>query len=164
MADSGSNPSKVPVMDQAEDNAFFPSPCSLNLCGSDKSDLEGTSHSNAYADGRLQVLVIVANERYLLMRNGTLFSTGTHPVEMFVPMYLLNKAGFRFDVATISGEPDKLKLWALSKADKEILDFYDRLKKQIKSPLKLSDVVADLGPDSNYAAAVRRSACRSART
>ncbi len=45
--------------------------------------------------------------------NGMLFSTGNHTVETLVPMYHLHQAGFKFDVATISGNPMKLELWGM---------------------------------------------------
>lgn len=152
MSDGEKNLSKKPVPDEAEDNAFFPSPYSLSQFTSDTTDLADASYPNAHKGGRMKILVIVTDERYLLMKNGTFFSTGTHPVEMLVPMYHLEKAGFELDIATISGGPGKLELWAFPKADKEIIDLYGRFKKQIKSPLKLSDVVAGLGPDSDYVA------------
>ena len=83
----------------------------------------------------------------------TFFSTGNHPVEMLLPMYHLDKAGFAFDIATISGEPAKLELWAYPKDDEAVATIYEKYKKQLKSPLKLADVVADsLGADSPYVA------------
>ncbi|CAJ0730297.1 hypothetical protein EPIRMAN_GEN20615_14065 [Ralstonia mannitolilytica] len=56
------------------------------------------------------MLLIAADERYLLTANGTFFSTGNHPVETLLPMYHLDQAGFEFDVATLSGNPDKTGL------------------------------------------------------
>lgn len=143
--------SKIPAVDAAEDNAFFPSAYSLAQFTSEKSDLDGASYPNAYTGGKLKVLLIATDERYLLMQNGTFFSTGNHPVEMLVPMYHLDKAGFAFDVATVSGEPAKLELWAFPKGDEAVASIYDKYKKQLKSPLKLSDVVESLDPDSYVA-------------
>lgn len=145
--------SKQPTPDVAEDNAFFPSAYSLDQFTSGKSDLDGASYPNAYTGGQHKILMIATDERYLLMQNGTFFSTGNHPVEMLLPMYHLDKAGFAFDIATISGEPAKLELWAYPKDDEAVASIYEKYKPQLKSPLKLSDVVAAaLGPDSAYVA------------
>ncbi|KMO10549.1 glyoxalase III HchA [Methylobacterium platani] len=145
--------SKQPTPDVAEDNAFFPSAYSLGQFTSGKSGLDGASYPNAYTGGQHKILMIATDERYLLMQNGTFFSTGNHPVEMLLPMYHLDKAGFAFDIATISGEPAKLELWAYPKDDAAVASIYEKYKPQLKSPLKLADVVANaLGPDSAYVA------------
>lgn len=143
--------SKQPTPDVAEDNAFFPSAYSLNEFTSAKSDLDGANYPNAYKGGKLKILMIATDERYLLMQNGTFFSTGNHPVEMLLPMYHLDKAGFAFDIATISGESAKLELWAYPKDDEAVASIFEKYKKQLKSPLKLADVAAEnLGPNSAY--------------
>lgn len=145
--------SKQPTPDVAEDNAFFPSAYSLGEFTSAKSDLGDADYPNAYTGGRLKILMIATDERYLLMENGTFFSTGNHPVEMLLPMYHLDKAGFAFDIATISGNPVKLELWAYPKDDEAVASIYEKYREQLKNPLKLADVVADrLGADSDYAA------------
>jgi molecular chaperone Hsp31 and glyoxalase 3 len=142
---------KQPTPDQAEENAFFPSAYSLGKFTSTKSDLDGTDYPNAYRGGKWKVLVIATDERYLLMQNGTMFSTGNHPVEMLLPMYHLHKAGFDFDIATLSGNPVKLELWALPKEDEAVQSIYHKYLDKLKSPLKLSDVIEkNLGDNSDY--------------
>lgn len=94
--------SKQPQVDHAEENAFFPSAYSLSQFTSPVSDLSGADYASGYR-GRRKVLVIAADERYLPTDNGTLFSTGNHPVETLLPMYHLHAAGFDFDIATLSG-------------------------------------------------------------
>ena len=142
---------KRPTPDQAEDNAFFPSPYSLGKFTSAKSDLDATDYPNAYRGGKWKVLIIATDERYLLMQNGTMFSTGNHPVEMLLPMYHLHKAGFDFDIATLSGNPVKLELWALPKEDEAVQNIYHEYLDKMKRPLKLSDVIErNLGNDSHY--------------
>ncbi|WQO70634.1 protein deglycase HchA (plasmid) [Sinorhizobium medicae] len=144
---------KRPAPDPAEDNAFFPSPYSLGQFTSSKSDLSDANYPNAYSGGRWKVLMIATDERYLLMQNGTMFSTGNHPVEMLLPMYHLDKAGFEFDIATWSGNPVKLELWALPKEDEAVQSIYRKYTDKLKKPLKLSDVVEkNLGDDSDYIA------------
>ena len=98
------------------------------------------------------MLVICTDERYLKTENGTLFSTGNHPVEMLVPMYHLHIAGFEFDIATVSGNAVKLEFWAMPNEDEVNTAFHGALLEQLQTPLKLSDVVASLGPSSGCAA------------
>lgn len=143
--------SKDPQPDEAEFNAFFPSKFSLSQFTSAKSDLEGADYPKPYA-GTGRILVIGTDERYLKMENGTLFSTGNHPIETLVPMYHLHKAGFEFDIATVSGNAVKFEFWAMPKEDKAITGLHEAYLEQFQNPLKLSNVVAELGPDSNYIA------------
>lgn len=143
---------KRPAPDPAEDNAFFPSPYSLEQFTSPRSDLEGADYPNAYQDGRLKVLMIGADERYLLTDNGTMFSTGNHPVETLLPMYHLDKAGFAFDVATISGNPVKFEHWAMPSEDEEVKNFFAKYRDSFKTPLKLADVIAEGLDGADYIA------------
>ncbi|QKR99315.1 protein deglycase HchA [Sphingomonas sp. CL5.1] len=131
---------KNPQSDPAEENAFFPSPYSLSQFTSPKSDLSGADYPNPYTGGK-KVLMIGADERYLLTDNGSFFSTGNHPVETLLPMYHLDKAGFAFDVATVSGNPVKFEYWAMPSEDEEVKRFFEKYHPQFKQPLKLSDVI-----------------------
>ncbi|TGN73135.1 protein deglycase HchA [Streptomyces bauhiniae] len=145
--------SKDPAPDPAEDNAFFPSPYSLSKYTSPKTDFDGVQHKGAYTGGRWKVLMIGTDERYLLTEDGKFFSTGNHPVEMLLPLHHMMEAGFDVDVATLSGNPVKLELWAMPEEDKAVMETYEALKPKLKEPLKLSEVVADrLGPESDYIA------------
>jgi D-lactate dehydratase / protein deglycase len=145
--------SKDPTTDRAEDNAFFPSPYSLSQYTRPKTDFDGVEHEGAYTEGRWKVLMIAAEERYLLCQNGKMFSTGNHPVEMLLPLHHMLAAGFDVDVATIAGYPAKLEWWALPGQDKAVLQTYEALKPKLKQPKKLAEVVeSDLGADSDYIA------------
>lgn len=142
---------KRPTPDPAEDNAFFPSPYSLSQFTSPKSDLSGADYARPYTGKRWKILLIGADERYLLTDNGTMFSTGNHPVETLLPMYHLDKAGFGFDIATLSGNPVKFEFWAMPSEDDEIKGLFRRYADQFKQPLKLGDVIKQaLGEDSDY--------------
>ena len=143
--------SKEPQPDEAEFNAFFPSRFALNQATSPKSDLEGADYPQPYT-GTRRILVIGVDERYLKVANGTLFSTGNHPIETLVPMYHLRQAGFGFDIATVSGNPMKFELWAMPNEDEAITGLHKAYLEQFQKPLKLSNVVTSLGPDSEYAA------------
>jgi molecular chaperone Hsp31 and glyoxalase 3 len=144
---------KRPTPDPAEDNAFFPSPYSLSQFTSPKSNLSDADYPNPYKGARGKILMIGADERYLLTDNGTMFSTGNHPVETLLPMYHLDKAGFSFDVATLSGNPVKFELWAMPSEDEEVKGLFAKYRDQFKKPLKLSEVIEKaLGDDSDYIA------------
>ena len=143
--------SKDPQPDEAEYNAFFPSKASLKQFTSPKSDLADAHYPQPYR-GPLRVLVIGTDERYLRMENGTLFSTGNHPVETLVPMYHLREAGFDFDIATVSGNGLKFEFWAMPDEDEAITGLHRDLLARFVQPLKLSDVVAALEGGADYAA------------
>ncbi len=132
---------KTPTPDPAEHNAFFPSPYSLSQFTSPKSDLSGADYPAPYRSGKLKVLMIGADERYLLTANGTFFSTGNHPVETLLPMYHMDKAGFSFDVATVSGNPVKFEYWAMPSEDQDVKGLYTKYNEQFKQPRKLSDII-----------------------
>ncbi|WP_174292104.1 glyoxalase III HchA [Sphingomonas bacterium] len=143
--------SKEPQPDEAEFNAFFPSKFALGQATSPKSDLEGADYPQPYT-GTRRILVIGVDERYLKVANGALFSTGNHPIETLVPMYHLRQAGFEFDIATVSGNSMKFEFWAMPNEDEAITGLHRAYLERFQQPLKLSDVVAGLGPDSDYAA------------
>lgn len=143
--------SKTPTPDQAEDNAFFPSPYSLSQYTSSKTDYDGTTYPQPYK-GDKKILMIATDERYILMQNEKFFSTGNHPVEMLLPMFHLDNAGFEFDVATLSGNPVKLEMWAMPSEDKTVLDTYNKYLEQLKKPVKLADNLQDvIAENSPYA-------------
>ena len=145
------NADKHPTPDHAEDNAFFPSPYSLSQFTAPKSDLSGADYPYPYTGGRWKILVIGADERYLRTDNGSFFSTGNHPVETLLPMYHLDKAGFSFDMATLSGNPVKFELWAMPSEDEEVKGLFNKYRDQFKSPHKLADIIEHaLGEDSDY--------------
>ncbi|KOV74597.1 chaperone protein HchA [Streptomyces sp. AS58] len=153
MSNVEDNVSRDPTPDPAEDNAFFPSPYSLTKYVSAKTNFDGVKHKGAYTGGRWKVLMIAAGERYVLLENGRMFSTGNHPVEMLLPIHHLMEAGFGVDVATLEGYPAKLELWAMPHEDEAVMGAYEALKPKLKEPLRLSDVVAgELGDDSDYIA------------
>ncbi|MGT2457348.1 glyoxalase III HchA [Cupriavidus basilensis] len=144
--------SKQPTPDPAERKAFFPSPYSLSQFTSPKSNLADADYPDAYQGGRWKVLLVAADERYLLTGNGTFFSTGNHPVETLLPMYHLDRAGFEFDIATLSGNPTKFEWWAFPSEDAEIKALYAKYEQKFQQPLKLADVVKSLDKDANYIA------------
>ncbi|WP_284084345.1 glyoxalase III HchA [Acinetobacter nosocomialis] len=143
---------KNPTPDLAEDNAFFPSTYSLSQYTSPKTDYDGTTYPAPYT-GNKKVLMIATDERYIQMQNGKFFSTGNHPVEMLLPMFHLDNAGFEIDVATLSGNPAKLEMWAMPKQEQVVLDTFHKYADKLKNTLKLADILENVvGENSPYAA------------
>ncbi len=143
--------SKEPQPDEAEFNAFFPSKFALEANTAPVSDLADADYPHPYR-GTRKILVLGVDERYLEMQNGKLFSTGNHPIETLVPMYHMHQAGFDFDVATVSGHSMKFEFWAMPTKDEAITGLHAKYLDKFQHPLKLSEVVAGLGPDSPYVA------------
>lgn len=144
--------SREPSVDPAEHEAFFPSPYSLSLYTSSKTDFAGADYPAPY-QGPLKVLMIATDERYLEMQNGRFFSTGNHPVEMLLPMYHLDLAGFEIEVVTLSGNPVKLEMWAMPGEDEAVASVYRKYLPQLRAPKRLDEVLdAALGEDSPYLA------------
>lgn len=142
--------SKNPVPDRAEHNAFFPSDYSLTKYTSKVTDFDGFKFDKAYT-GDKKILMIASDERYIEMQNGKLFSTGNHPVEMLLPMLHMHHAGFKIDVATLSGNPVKLEIWALPEEDKAVNEIYNEYLPQLVNPLKLGDIIEEaLSENSPY--------------
>lgn len=139
--------------DVAEENAWFPSPYSLSQYIPKKTDFQGTKIDQPLERGKHKILVVCTDERYLLLKNGKMFSTGNHPVETMLPMMHLHAAGFDMEIVTLSGNPVKFEMWAMPTEDEAVKKFYQEFLPQFKTPKKLSDVMDDVtSPDSPYAA------------
>ncbi len=142
---------KNPTADPAEDNAFFPSPYSLSQYTASKTDFDEVLRSNGEGKGK-KVLVIATEERYMLMQNDTMFSTGNHPVETLLPLHHVHEAGFEIEIATLTGAPAKFEWWAFPSEDAAVVPTWEALKEQFKAPARLSDIAANLNGSSDYAA------------
>lgn len=141
--------STAPTADQAEYNAFFPSPSSLAQFTSSKTNLSGDNYPKPYR-GSKKILLIATDERYLPTEGGKLFSTGNHPVETLLPMYHLHKAGFEFEIATLSGNLAKFEMWAMPHEDKAIVGLHEEYLARFQKPYKLSEIANQLDANSDY--------------
>lgn len=145
--------SRQPSPDHAEYNAWFPSPYSLSQYTAPRTNFTGVKFDRPYTGGKARVLMIGADERYVQMKNGKLFSTGNHPVETLLPMLHIDRAGFPIDVATLSGNPVKFEMWAMPKEDQAVAEVFEKYLPQFQHPKKLSDIVdAVIAADSPYEA------------
>merc|ERR1711915_872746 len=114
-----------PIVDQAEANAFFPSPFSLTQYVTAKTDFDGANYPNKYTGGKWRILLIATQERYLQMEDGSFFSTGNPPVEMLLPML---------------HQPVKLEMWAFPKEDTAVKGIYEKYLPKIRNPFPLEQV------------------------
>ena len=136
-----------------KDGAFIPSRLALKLSTSSKTDFDGTVYEAPYKEGKLKILMVCTEERYMTMANGKKFSTGNHPVEMLLPMLHLKNAGFDIDVVTPNGKSVKIEMWAMPKEDENIKKIYLEYQEKFKHPNKLSDFVKNsMNDNSNYIA------------
>ena len=125
---------------QEPDGSFRPSKLALKLSTSDVSNFE-RAPQGTYQGPRTKILVIFTEQKNMTMKNGLQFSTGNHPVEALVPMLHLKDAGFEFVVATPTGKPVAMEMWAMPQADKEVLGLYESLRLQLGQPAPLGEVV-----------------------
>ena len=128
--------SQQPQRDRAEHNAYFPSEYSLDAYTSPKTDFDGYKIDTPYEGPTRKILVVASDERYVQMKNGKFFSTGSHPVETLLPMMHLAHAGFDLEVATLSGNSVKIEMWAMPEDDKPVMDFYHEILPKFEQPHK----------------------------
>ena len=147
--------SRNPTPDRAEENAWFPSPYSLSQYIPPLTDFDGADYAKPHQGGK-KILMVATDERYVLMKNGTMFSSGNHPVETMLPMMHLDKAGFEIEVTTLSGNPVKFEMWAMPSQDEAVKAFYARYLPKFKQPKKLADVLAEMTEDEDYSTGARR--------
>ncbi|WP_346846084.1 hypothetical protein [uncultured Rothia sp.] len=143
--------SKQPTPDVAEDSAFFPSPYSLSQYTAHKTDFDQTVETERSGNGQ-KILVIGTEERYMLMQNNTMFSTGNHPVETLLPIYHALEAGFDIEIATLTGAPVKFEWWAFPAEDDAVGEAWESLKEKFKKPLRLTDIAVDIEKTGDFAA------------
>jgi molecular chaperone Hsp31 and glyoxalase 3 len=131
------------------DGAFSPSPLARVLATSDRTDWDGELPEPP-AEPRRTVLVVCTEEGRMTMANGRVFATGNHPVETFVPMLHMERAGFTFEIATLSGAPVALEEWAMPRKDDVVMAYRERWRARFEHPRSVAEL-AD-APLDDYAA------------
>lgn len=121
------------------EGTYDPSPFTLMAATSDKSDYKKQVLDVEYK-GDKPILVVCTDEGLMEMKNGKVFNTGNHPVEMLVPMLHMRNAGFTFDIATTSGKPIVLEMWAYPTKDEAVKSMHEEVRSMMESPKKLSDI------------------------
>lgn len=140
--DTLASDSKQPAPDRAVFNAFFPSPYSLSQFTAPRTGAQRATYSNAQRNGRWKVLMVATDLRYMTMANGTKFSTGNHPVETLLPMYHMDQAGFEIDIATPSGYPVALEMWAMPGEDEIVQETFQKYLPKLEHPMALREAAA----------------------
>ena len=134
------------------DGSYSPSKLALKLATVDKTDFESVSYTK-YQGNKSKILVIFTDQKNMEMQNGKLFSTGNHPVETLVPMLHLKNAGFDFEIATPTGKPVVLEMWAFPAKDEQVKSLYNEYKSSFEQPKNLQDFVdTSLSAPESYAA------------
>ncbi len=134
------------------DGTYSPSKLALKLGVPAKTDFENISYTK-YKGKRKKVLVIFTEQKDMKMQNGKVFSTGNHPVEALLPMLHLKNAGFDFEIATPTGKPVVLEMWAFPKKDEHVKTIYNEYKSSFERPKKLQDFInTSLTNAASYAA------------
>tara|TARA_B110001469_G_C9624241_1_gene311414 strand:- start:834 stop:1688 length:855 start_codon:yes stop_codon:yes gene_type:complete len=134
------------------DGSYSPSKLALKLATVDKTDFESVSYTK-YEGNKSKILVIFTEQKNMEMQNGKLFSTGNHPVETLVPMLHLKNAGFDFEIATPTGKPVVLEMWAFPEKDEQVKSLYNEYKSSFEQPKNLQDFVdTSLSAPESYAA------------
>ena len=134
------------------DGTYSPSKLALKLATVDKTDFESVSYTK-YQGNKSKILVIFTEQKNMAMQNGKLFSTGNHPVETLVPMLHLKNAGFDFEIATPTGKPVVLEMWAFPEKDEQVKSLYNEYKSSFEQPKNLQDFVdTSLSAPESYAA------------
>ena len=134
------------------DGSYSPSKLALKLATVDNTDFENVSYTK-YHGSKSKILVIFTEQKNMKMQNGKLFSTGNHPVETLVPMLHLKNAGFDFEIATPTGKPVVLEMWAFPEKDEQVKSLYNEYKSSFEQPKNLQDFVdTSLSAPESYAA------------
>lgn len=133
---------------EVEENVYEPSKLSLKLATSNETDYSHTKYQNFNENHGKRILMLCTEENKLEMKNGKIFLTGNHPVEMFVPLLHFKKAGFKIDVYTPTGKSAKIEHWAMPKKDAAVQDIYHFFEGQLARPKNLKDFVEH---DMNHA-------------
>lgn len=130
------------------DDSYTPSKASLAIMASEKTNYDHTDYPNADTSGTKKVLVICVDQQYLVCKNGKRFKTGNHPVELFLVVMHLEKAGFEPVFATITGGKVHLEYWAMPTADEEVMAFKDKHQHKLDHPEVLSEITEVLNPNT----------------
>lgn len=135
---------------QEPDGSYKPSKLAMKLSTSDTTNYEPVEYVK-YQGPKSKILVLFTEQKNMKMKNGKAFSTGNHPVEALLPMLHLQKAGFEFDVVTLTGKPVVFEMWAMPQKDEHVLRIYNQLKPQLNHPRSLSNIINELD-HTKYAA------------
>ncbi len=134
------------------DGSYSPSKLALKLATSDTTNYEKVDYT-PYQGQKSKILVLCTEQKNMTMQNGKRFSTGNHPVETFLPMLHLKEAGYDFEIATPSGKPAVIEMWAFPEKDQHVKTLYNEYKAQLDRPISLEAFVdGPMASADDYAA------------
>jgi molecular chaperone Hsp31 and glyoxalase 3 len=137
---------------QEPDGSYRPSKLAMKLGTSTTTDFSNRKYDK-YQGPRNKVLVIATEQKNMTMANGKKFSTGNHPVEILVPMLHLRNAGFDLEIATPTGAPAVLEMWAFPSEDEHVKAIHEDFSASLANPISLAEFVStSLGNFEQYAA------------
>mmetsp|Transcript_7457 Transcript_7457/g.11086 ORF Transcript_7457/g.11086 Transcript_7457/m.11086 type:complete len:283 (+) Transcript_7457:99-947(+) len=124
---------------KTEDGTYDPSPFTLALGTSTKTSYIAQNYETKYTASK-PILVVCTDDGRMKMKNDKVFNTGNHPIEMFLPMLHFRDAGFTFDIATVSGGPVVLEMWAYPTKDEHVKSLHESVQSMMEKPKKLADI------------------------
>lgn len=137
MSVSGEKPTPDPAEEMRSFRHNIPRASHLTQDGSERSRLSCSLRGwKKGADDRRGRALSAHGQLHVLLDR-------KHPVEMLLPMYHLDTAGFAFDVATVSGNPVKFEYWAMPSEDAEVKGLFAKYHPRFKQPMKLSEVIGN---------------------
>lgn len=121
------------------DGDYNPSCFTISMATAAKTKYQKQTYKETYT-GSDPILVVCTDDGKMKMKNGKIFNTGNHPVEMLVPMLHFRDAGFKFDIATPTGKPVVLEMWAYPNKDDNVKDLHSEIQQMMESPKKIDDI------------------------
>lgn len=122
-----------------EDGSYDPSRFAKKVGTTKTTEYVEQKYESKY-NGSKPILVVCTDVGLMKMANDKTFNTGNHPIEMLVPMLHFRDAGFSFEIATPTGKPVVLEMWAYPDKCGNTKALHETLKTQMEAPKKLSDI------------------------
>lgn len=124
---------------KTEDGSYNPSHLTMWIGTESKTHYHNQHPKDTYK-GTKKILIFCTDEGAMKMKNDKVFNTGNHPIEMFNPMLHLRDHGFKFDMATVHGNPVVLEMWAYPTKDKHVKEIHEEYRSMMENPKKISDI------------------------
>ncbi len=124
-----------------DDGGLSPSALARLLAVPSTSGYQAVAYEHAERAAGHRVLMVCTEQGLMTMANGQVFSTGNHPVEMFVPLLHFERAGFEVAVLTPTGAPARIETWAMPEKDSVVREIAERYRSQLEAPLSLRKFV-----------------------
>lgn len=65
-------------------------------------------------------------------------------METLLPMFYIDSTGFKVDIAILSANPAKLKMWSMLTEDDTVINIFNKYKHDLKQPSALDNIVDDV--------------------